>query len=406
MSDPVTNVEIEDVLSSIRRLVSTEAQPSETAKSRADDSADTHATHADPARSEPKLVLTPAQRVTDADAADTASEPDPATPLHADDGPEVAQDDEPAPTEDNDEDDWVQDIEVASFEPADDDTDDTDAEDMAAHLSQDAPYDAHEREHPSDDTLQEDLQPDAQEGVTDTEGASHDDLIDMVADEITATIGADMAGDVQDQLSTSEEDDALSDVQELSFEDMSDPDVPEFLRRPITQMNPPEDAEIADAAPENASVDIPADTQADTQADASENTTITLTSKLETLEDAVADQAEDWEPDGGDPESLSADAIEPLPWTEIETETADMSHEGAEADPYSAAEAEANASANAATPPWLGEDALLDEDALRDMVGEIVRQELQGALGERITRNVRKLVRREIHRALMSQGLD
>ena len=52
------------------------------------------------------------------------------------------------------------------------------------------------------------------------------------------------------------------------------------------------------------------------------------------------------------------------------------------------------------------EEALLDEEALRDLVSEIVRQELQGALGERITRNVRKLVRREIHRALASQELE
>jgi len=43
---------------------------------------------------------------------------------------------------------------------------------------------------------------------------------------------------------------------------------------------------------------------------------------------------------------------------------------------------------------------------LRELVTEIVRQELQGALGERITRNVRKLVRREIHRALTSQELE
>lgn len=48
---------------------------------------------------------------------------------------------------------------------------------------------------------------------------------------------------------------------------------------------------------------------------------------------------------------------------------------------------------------------ILDEDMLRDLVSEIVRQELQGALGERITRNVRKLVRREIHRALSAQDL-
>jgi hypothetical protein len=51
-------------------------------------------------------------------------------------------------------------------------------------------------------------------------------------------------------------------------------------------------------------------------------------------------------------------------------------------------------------------DDILDEDALRDLVSDIVREELQGALGERITRNVRKLVRREIHRALAAQELE
>ena len=54
----------------------------------------------------------------------------------------------------------------------------------------------------------------------------------------------------------------------------------------------------------------------------------------------------------------------------------------------------------------LGSDRLapnlagLDEEGLRDIVREMIRQELQGVLGERITRNVRKLVRREIQRAL------
>ncbi|WP_420003435.1 hypothetical protein [Arenibacterium sp. LLYu02] len=47
----------------------------------------------------------------------------------------------------------------------------------------------------------------------------------------------------------------------------------------------------------------------------------------------------------------------------------------------------------------------LDEASLRELVADIVREELQGALGERITRNVRKLVRREIQRALTAQDL-
>ena len=52
------------------------------------------------------------------------------------------------------------------------------------------------------------------------------------------------------------------------------------------------------------------------------------------------------------------------------------------------------------------DETILDEETLREMVAEIVRQELQGALGERITRNVRKLVRREIHRAMTSHELE
>lgn len=55
---------------------------------------------------------------------------------------------------------------------------------------------------------------------------------------------------------------------------------------------------------------------------------------------------------------------------------------------------------------YLEDESVIDEEALRDLVGQIVREELQGALGERITRNVRKLVRREIHRILSSQDFD
>jgi hypothetical protein len=49
---------------------------------------------------------------------------------------------------------------------------------------------------------------------------------------------------------------------------------------------------------------------------------------------------------------------------------------------------------------------LIDEDALREIVSELVRAELQGDLGDRITHNVRKLVRREIHSALANRELE
>ena len=64
---------------------------------------------------------------------------------------------------------------------------------------------------------------------------------------------------------------------------------------------------------------------------------------------------------------------------------------------------------DAATAPYnlFGDaESGIDEEALRDMVAEVVQQELQGALGERVSRNIRALVRREIARALEERNLD
>lgn len=51
-------------------------------------------------------------------------------------------------------------------------------------------------------------------------------------------------------------------------------------------------------------------------------------------------------------------------------------------------------------------EAVGKDEALRGLISEIVRQELSGALGERITRNVRKLVRRELRQMLSSGDFD
>lgn len=47
-----------------------------------------------------------------------------------------------------------------------------------------------------------------------------------------------------------------------------------------------------------------------------------------------------------------------------------------------------------------------DEEALRMLVAQLIREELRGVLGERITHNVRKLVRREIQRALADHDIE
>lgn len=51
-------------------------------------------------------------------------------------------------------------------------------------------------------------------------------------------------------------------------------------------------------------------------------------------------------------------------------------------------------------------EAGIDEEMLREIVRDIIREELAGTLGERITRNVRKLVRVEINRALTAREFE
>lgn len=60
----------------------------------------------------------------------------------------------------------------------------------------------------------------------------------------------------------------------------------------------------------------------------------------------------------------------------------------------------------APAPEIVGDDvAFIDEDDLQILVARIVREELRGQLGERITQQVRKLVRAEIARALDERNL-
>ena len=46
---------------------------------------------------------------------------------------------------------------------------------------------------------------------------------------------------------------------------------------------------------------------------------------------------------------------------------------------------------------------ILDEQSLRGLINTIVREELEGELGDRINRNLRKLIRREIAQVLEEQ---
>jgi hypothetical protein len=121
-----------------------------------------------------------------------------------------------------------------------------------------------------------------------------------------------------------------------------------------------------------------------------------LEATIAELEAAVTSQAEDWEADEG--ENLD------------ETEWAAAAFQSRLIDSKDLATYPPILREALGLEPEIAEESAptvgIDEDALRALVVEIVHQELSGELGERITRNVRKLVRREINRVLVSKGLD
>lgn len=315
MPDPVTNVEIEDVLSSIRRLVANGRKEREAARA------------APPA--EERLVLSPSLRVDD-------DSPRPAEP----DGfiwKDLAEDERP---------------------------------DGAAHAHPDAA----------------------------------DDAADLAAPE--RTYPDDVA------------------AAEAPLDDSLTAGEPETLAQP--------QSEFPQESPKDA---IPEETPAAGEASGA---SAGREAQVAGFEAAVADRDDQWEPDGPSEDAFAGHEVPTLDWRDVSEDpeqhesTASRPEEAAWPGPdapapeevedegpaqdlaESARDAAPSPDAEPATErgpaPEAGgitlDDAVLDEETLRDMVAEIVRQELQGALGERITRNVRKLVRREIHRALTSQDFD
>ena len=169
------------------------------------------------------------------------------------------------------------------------------------------------------------------------------------------------------------------------------------------------------------------DAEADSE-DATPEEPFTIKDKIAALEALISGTDSEFEPDGAEQGGNAARRLQSLPW-----EDSSPSHSGLQTgalpDPEIASQAaafhdtataferahteavetaQAELSTNASETLLENEEiaSVVDEEALRDMVSEIVRQELQGPLGERITRNVRKLVRREIYRALAANELD
>ena len=153
------------------------------------------------------------------------------------------------------------------------------------------------------------------------------------------------------------------------------------------------------------------------KAEAADDLAGSLSAKIEALEAAIARTEDQWEPDGNSDDAYSGTQVNPLSWDGAGgfgagSEQLDDQIDETEDENFSATFVRSSQASYSerAEPEADDPDDLdvptLDEDALRELVADVVRQELQGVLGERITRNLRKLVRREIHRALSAQNLE
>ena len=304
MSESVTNVEVEDVLSSIRRLVSDEKRPSV-------------AVISEP--SNDRLVLTPALRVAGSDEiADNETDNAPAIQAWSDFGASP------------DHKDALPDSEMTDDIPKLDDD-----EDMLLDPQTEADVDTH------DD--------------------NNDEQNDHQNQEVTAEV---------------------------------EPEP--FVLDSVVETSEPEPEIVEDVA----AAEIPVAELLEDQSEAAffAKSSATLGSKIAALEAVIGKTDDQWEPDDTGDSDYSGTEAPAMIWDDADPmETVDDDAVPV-ADTVADFEPQDGFSQSV--------DDILDEEALRDIVSDIVREELQGALGERITRNVRKLVRREIHRALAAQDLE
>ena len=413
MSDPVTNVEIEDVLSSIRRLVSSDGRRAEAPAT----SGDGAAASAPPSPEADRLVLTPSLRV------DSAA-PKPAAPLQSPQGEggsepsaeasvQETRADEAAETDEERGEEPELSAPVSTADAGDDWTDQIDPpEQDTADMQGQAPDDAPDEMSELDDMIEE---------ADDASLADHVDHADPQAPK-----GADLlklrVAELEEVVSRQPEQwEADGPGQDGNSGDTVSP-LPWEDYVPETDGGGARDAESLRAGDETADHVIAQDEADIEEAAAEDDWGDAAQDASEPVEDDAAPalrlgealrrpglaaaHAETAHAGGAEPTGArgGADDTQARPAPEDREISGDVDAE----EPLSsgAPGSAARTSENEATDFLAGNDEFLDEDALRDLVADIVRQELQGALGERITRNVRKLVRREIHRALTSQDFQ
>lgn len=356
MSKTVSNVEIEDVLASIRRLVSDDGRSKAARPAAPDPAPEPQQSDAPSAGEAPKpaaperLILTPSQRVVEQDeqaeptpamAAVPESEPVPAEADVAEPGPVLLTEPAHVPTE----------VQAAETDIADDD------------VVKDA---------------------DTEDALEAAEGKGL--LAQLVREEIDNLL-ADLPEEPEEAEATPAEADA------------------DATRSAIfTHARAPEPQKAAAPEEDDPETETEAEPEWRTQQEpvSSPRAGLTLEEKIAELEAMIGASPEEWEgePPGQGTNTAFTQSFGPaLDWEDAPRADAIFQSRRAHDLARLAEDLDDELPADPASAPA----PAISEEMLREMVSDMIRKELQGTLGERITRNVRKLVRREIQRALTTQ---
>jgi len=384
MSDPVSNHDIEDVLSSIRRLVA-QGDPRRVAAPAVSKPAAIDRDEADPTADEAenedaksvsddigRLVLTPAFRVlTPEDSEDKVKAPEPAN------ASDPAPDLDKTPLKER----ASLEAKIAALEAA--------VSGVADDFEPDGSEAAAKPPLETSVFTSRDVQ---EHSATEIDADPESALNDAVVNHLTSTITDEIAG---------------------AFPNLNATEVEPEIEDTVVQLNPgrntPDSQPTADATED-----------ARLSQEVAEEEVIVVAPKIHkpaafrkdpepSIEAQKPESTAETEVEVVDPVTTDAPTFRHASrevYDPVAEATADAAEAEAEGDFYGDELAQDKDEPGTAVAPAAAPGALMDPDMLRDMVGQMIREELQGEMGERITRNVRKLVRREINRVLSAQEFD
>lgn len=193
---------------------------------------------------------------------------------------------------------------------------------------------------------------------------------------------------MSDEAKSNEIDEVMSSVRKLvsKTERNADSDADRLLLTPALRV---EEGSAGEAAPQNNVLRLDASRVVDDNG---------LDNTIAELEAAMTHSPEEWEPE-------ETETFDETSWavSAIAAQAKQDEDDLEEDEPVLPTEEEPDPATELAE--FFQQDMPKDKEALREMIVQIMREELSGETGERITRNVRKLIRREVNQILAMRDL-